>query len=172
MDPHGKYYPRALREWKDWPGLRQHFFEQVSGYLQDIRVFPSLDQIKRIGERIAKRKIASKGDLLYYMRLGVEDMVTDIIYHLCKDDNARRELRLGRGVVFNDYSNSLSTAEPEVRQGLLKQMALHSVSSLKMLGFSSMLIGSCRTWRLTLIIMVCTKTWTVNRSYCFLPSID
>jgi hypothetical protein len=53
-----------------------------------------------------------------YQRLAVERPTTHIISHLQQIEEARRELNLSGGIIFENYANTLSDSNEEVQQSL------------------------------------------------------
>ena len=124
--PKGKYYPKRLEQWDNFPQRHQRFFGLVDKFLSPTneeapRFLDPASYIERDGRKLNKSKHASEDDLRSFSRFGVEDFVRDIIHFLCSIDQAREELWLEQGLLFDNHSNSLSNDSSEVQERLRDQ---------------------------------------------------
>ncbi|MCJ1267059.1 hypothetical protein MMC22_006944 [Lobaria immixta] len=122
-NPKNKYYPTTLSPWEKFSAENQSLFDEVCGFIPSAgesypRPFSPILYLEELKERICRRKLASEPDLQSYERMAVEDMVTDIIGWLCKINSARDRFGLGRGVTFENHTNSLSDTAEEVQEHL------------------------------------------------------
>lgn len=123
--PKNRYYPRRICPWESFPEVRQQVFDQAYCWFHPSdrpapRKFGNISYYERIGQDHCGRRLTSEGDLQFYERLAVEDQVTQVIRHLCENVQARKELKLEKGITFENHINSLSDLAEEVQQMALQ----------------------------------------------------
>ena len=119
--PKNKLCPATLKPWMDFSILQQQLFEKVCEYIApEEEYFSSVQYLKELGQDLCDRPLASEDDLETYQRLAVERPVTSIISHLLGIEEARCELNLGNGIIFENHPNTLSNANRDVQQSLQK----------------------------------------------------
>jgi len=117
--PKNKPCPTLLKPWTDFPALQQHRFERIYEYIpRDVGLFSSTQYLTELGQDLCDRPLASEKDLEAYQRLAVERPTTHIISHLYQIGEARRELNLSGGIIFENHVNTLSDNNEEVQQSL------------------------------------------------------
>ncbi|KAH6667181.1 hypothetical protein B0J14DRAFT_629544 [Halenospora varia] len=117
--PKNKPCPTLLKPWTDFPALQQQRFERIYEYIpRDAGLFSSTQYLTELGQDLCDRPLASEKDLEAYQRLAVERPTTHIISHLQQIEEARRELNLSGGIIFENHANTLSDSNDEVQQSL------------------------------------------------------
>jgi hypothetical protein len=117
--PKNKPCPTLLKPWTDFPVLQQQLFERICEYIpRDAKLFSSTHYLTELGKDLCDRPLASERDLEPYQRLAVERPTTNIISHLKRIEEARREFNLGEGIIFENHANTLSDSNEEVHECL------------------------------------------------------
>jgi hypothetical protein len=117
--PKNKPCPTLLKPWTDFPVRQQQLFETIYEYIpRDAGLFSSTQYLTELGQDLCDRPLASEKDLEAYQRLAVERPTTHIISHLQQIEEARRELNLSGGIIFENHANTLSDSNEEVQQSL------------------------------------------------------
>jgi len=121
--PKGKRCPTTLRPWNDFPNIQQSVFDVVYDTLHppnDIspRLFSPLLYIEELGRTMPGRKIASEEDLKLFQHSTVENFVADIVSAVATNHQRGEDLALGKGVVFENHSNTLSDMAEDVQSRL------------------------------------------------------
>ena len=117
--PKNKRCPTLLKPWTDFPALQQQRFERIYEYIpRDAGLFSSTQYLTELGQDLCDRPLASEKDLEAYQRLAVERPTTHIISRLQQIEEARRELNLSGGIIFENHANTLSDSNEEVQQSL------------------------------------------------------
>jgi hypothetical protein len=111
--PKNKSCPTLLKPWTDFPIRQQQLFERVRKYIPR-----DAQQFTELGQDLCNRPLASEKDLEAYQRVAVERPTTNIISQLQKIEDARRELNLSDGIMFENHSNTLADSTKEVQQSL------------------------------------------------------
>lgn len=111
--PKGKCCPTNLQPWLAFPSIQQEAFDRVYSVLHppndtSPRLFSPLLHIQELGRTLTGRKIASEGDLRLFHSPAVENFVANIISALASSPQCNCELGLGRGVTFENHTNTLS----------------------------------------------------------------
>jgi hypothetical protein len=119
--PTGKYCPTRFREWTDFAAQQTEVYNTVRSYLQPTevdapRLFSPLLALQDLGRRLCSRPLSSEKDLEGVERYGKDLHVQDIISALCKNSDAREELRLGNGFRFDSHTNALDEEAAEARE--------------------------------------------------------
>ncbi|KAL5328001.1 hypothetical protein ACEPPN_005707 [Leptodophora sp. 'Broadleaf-Isolate-01'] len=111
--------PTLLKPWTDFPVLQQQLFERIYEYIpRNAELFSSTQYLTELGQDLCDRPLASEKDLEAYQRLAVERPTTHIISQLQQIEEARRELNLSDGIIFENHANTLSDSNEEVQQSL------------------------------------------------------
>jgi hypothetical protein len=117
--PKNKPCPTLLKPWTDFPVLQQQLFERTYKYiLQDTEFFNSTQYLTELGQDICNRLLASKKDLEVYQYLAVERPAIYIISYLQQIEEACYIFDLGKGIIFENYTNTFSNSNKEVQQSL------------------------------------------------------
>jgi hypothetical protein len=119
--PTGKYCPTIFREWTDFAAQQTEVYNTVRSYLQPTevdapRLFSPLLALQDLGRRLCSRPLSSEKDLEGVERYGKDLHVQDIISALCKNPDAREELRLGNGFRFDSHTSALDEEAAEARE--------------------------------------------------------
>ncbi|KAL9117546.1 MAG: hypothetical protein Q9187_005917, partial [Circinaria calcarea] len=118
-NPKNKPYPTLLKPWTDFPVLQQQRFERIYEYIpRDVGLFSTTQYLMELGQDLCDRPLASEKDLETYQRLAVERPTTHIISHLQQIEEARHELNLSGGIIFENHANTLSDSNEDVQQSL------------------------------------------------------
>ncbi|KAH7378966.1 hypothetical protein BKA64DRAFT_242116 [Cadophora sp. MPI-SDFR-AT-0126] len=118
-NPKNKPCPTLLKPWTTFPVLQQQLFERTCEYIpRDAGLFSSIQYLTELGQDLCDRPLASEKDLEAYQRLAVERPTTHIISRLQLIEEARRELNLSGGIIFENHANTLSDSNEEVQQSL------------------------------------------------------
>ena len=107
-----------MKPWTDFPIRQQQLFEQVREYIRDADRFSSVQYLTELGQDLCDRPLASEKDLETYQRLAMERPTTNIISQLRGIEEARRELNLCDGIIFENHANTLADTNDEVLQSL------------------------------------------------------
>jgi len=121
--PKGKCCPTMILPWKDFPTIRQSAFDEVYNILHppnetSPRLFSPLLHIKELGRTIQSRKIASEDDLKLFQHTTVENFVADVTSALASRHQRGEDGTLGKGVVFENHTNTLSDMAEDVQDRL------------------------------------------------------
>ena len=106
--PTGKHCPTRLEKWVECEAQQQRFYNSVCFYLQPEEDAPHLFPSRIVLDGLSEHFTGSMGaeyDLQTYERLAVEDHTRYIFSELCKIPAARKEFRLGDGVLFDSHTN-------------------------------------------------------------------
>jgi len=109
--------------WKDFPTIRQSAFDEVYNILHppnetSPRSFSLLLYIEELGRTIQSRKIASEDDLKLFQHTTVENFVADVTSALASRHQHGEDGTLGKGVVFENHTNTLSDMAEDVQDRL------------------------------------------------------
>jgi hypothetical protein len=109
--PNGKFCPARLLPWTNCAAAQQKIYDSVCNYLQATsehppRLFSTIARLEGIADSLDS-PLSSERDLEGYERFAVEHHVRDIILELYKIPEPRRRFRLGDGVWFESYTNTL-----------------------------------------------------------------
>ncbi|KAL8938174.1 MAG: hypothetical protein Q9211_003333 [Gyalolechia sp. 1 TL-2023] len=123
--PVGKFYPKYLRSWAQFPTLQQQAFDHYYAPLHPRgsshnakRIFPDAHSIRSNGELNLKgKKISSEDDLTLFEYTAVANIVRDIINRVSRDEELRNTLGLddGASVTFENHANALNTGDMELQ---------------------------------------------------------
>ena len=121
--PKGKCCPTRLRPWEDFPNVRQCAFDEVYNILHPLndispRLFSPLLHIEELGRTMPSRKIASEDDLKLFLHSTVENFVADFFSALAANHLYGEDGTLGKGVVFENHTNTLSDVAEDVQDRL------------------------------------------------------
>lgn len=118
-NPKDRLCPTLVKPWTDFPVQQQQLFEEIYKYIpQDEELFSSTHHLAELAKGICDRPLASEKDFELYQRLAVEKPTTDIIHQLVQVEEARRELNVRNGIMFENHANTLSDDNDEVQQSL------------------------------------------------------
>nr|KMM68637.1 conserved hypothetical protein, variant [Coccidioides posadasii RMSCC 3488] len=111
--PTGRYCPTTLRRWTDFPRLRNELFNRVFSLFHPteappLKVFPSTEVVRGVGDLVSRRRLGSELDLLSYERFAVEEHVISIMQELLKLDTGTHLPLLGSGISFENHANTLN----------------------------------------------------------------
>lgn len=114
-----KLCPTRLEPWVDFIDEQKTTFGALySAFPEDAQAFESLEFLRTLGARLAKKRVANEKDLEYFQHLAVEDPVRAIVERLAQEDSVRREFDLGDGVRFENHPHALDDDSPEVQERL------------------------------------------------------
>lgn len=123
--PIGKFYPKILRAWAQFPVLQQRAFDKYYAPLHPEgsphnakRIFTDAHSIRSNGEiNLKDRKISSEDDLRLFESTAVTNMVRDIINRISRDEELRNTLGLdaGASVSFENHANALNAGDVELQ---------------------------------------------------------
>ncbi|KAK0506896.1 hypothetical protein JMJ35_010596 [Cladonia borealis] len=104
-------------------GKRQDAFEQLYKILHPPKglarqLFSPLLHFEELGNIVYGRKIASEEDLKKFHQTTVEDAIANVISTLIANDLYGEKWTLGKGLVFDNYTNGLSDLDEDVRDRL------------------------------------------------------
>ncbi|KAI4113969.1 MAG: hypothetical protein LQ341_007788, partial [Variospora aurantia] len=127
--PIGKFYPKHLRAWTQFPTLQQRAFDKYYALLHPEgsshnakRIFIDAHSITHNGEiNLKGRKISSEDDLRLFESTAVANMVRNIINRISRDEELRNTLGLdaGASVSFENHANALNAGNVELEARLL-----------------------------------------------------
>ncbi|WPG98889.1 Hypothetical protein R9X50_00168900 [Acrodontium crateriforme] len=114
--PVGKYCPRRLRPWQNYPAIHKETYDYVHNCFHPVdeptpRFFSSVLELEGLSRRVVGQLISSEKGLEKYERSAVDDHVGDIISQLCQIPAAKEKFGLGDGIRFDDHTNSLERSE-------------------------------------------------------------
>lgn len=118
--PKDKCCPTELKSWKEFPEIQQNLFAEFSDALHPVggtspELFNSRSFIEELGRTIVKRqRIGSEATLRVYHSVAVEVFVAEIVSKLVDYPRYGRGLGLGKGVSFENHTNTLSDLGEEV----------------------------------------------------------
>ncbi|KAL8760968.1 MAG: hypothetical protein Q9184_002871 [Pyrenodesmia sp. 2 TL-2023] len=122
--PVGKFYPKHLRAWDQFPALQQQAFDKYYAPLHPRdsphntkRIFTDTHSIRSNGQvNLKDKKISSEDDLRLFESTAVANMVRDIINRMSSDEELRNTLGLdaGASVSFENHANALNTGDVEL----------------------------------------------------------
>lgn len=98
-DPKGRYCPTQLRQWKDFPELRDRAFDEVQTALEDSRLFEARHFIKQLVSRETARKLASEKDLGLFLHNLLDVPAASVASNLAS------RWQLGKEVLFHNHGN-------------------------------------------------------------------
>ncbi|KAL8917477.1 MAG: hypothetical protein Q9208_007922 [Pyrenodesmia sp. 3 TL-2023] len=123
--PTGKFYPKRLRVWAQFPALQQRAFDKYYASLHPEgsshnakRIFVDAHSIRSNGAiNLKHRKISSEDDLRLFESTAVANMVRDIINRISRDEELRNTLGLdaGASVSFANHANALNAGDVELQ---------------------------------------------------------
>lgn len=120
--PQGKRCPTRLLPWSNFLEQQRNILGRLySVYPAEARDFESLDFLRALGKRIAKRKVGNEKDLEHIQHDTVEAPVTSIIDCLRLLDEAGDEFTLGNGIIFENHPNVASDGAEEPQERLRSQ---------------------------------------------------
>ena len=119
--PQGRICPTYLRPWDDFPQVQQPIFDDIYRLFHHSsepapRLFSSRIALEDFGRQLCRRPLASEDDLRSYLRYAMEEKVTDVIYSLVNIPASRESFSLGKGIVFENHTNTLSDNAEEERR--------------------------------------------------------
>ncbi|KAH6672628.1 hypothetical protein B0J14DRAFT_514215, partial [Halenospora varia] len=88
--------------------------------------FSSIQYLKELGQDLCDRPLARKKDLETYQRLAIKRPTTNIISYLLGIEEARHAFNLGEGIIFENYTNTLSDSNNKSLRILKKEQTLNS----------------------------------------------
>jgi hypothetical protein len=115
----GKRCPKRLVPWADFSEKQKEVLGKLYAiYPEQSREYESLDFLRGLGERVAKRKVANEKDLEHIQHDAVETPVVLIIDHLVRLEGIDEVFRVGNGIIFENHPNVVSDIadEPSARQ--------------------------------------------------------
>ena len=121
--PEGKYCPRMMLPWTDFPKKRQDAFEQLYNILHPPKapareLFSPLLFLEVLGSTVSGRKISSEEDLKRFHQTTVEDAITNVISALVDNNLHGEKWTLEKGLLFHNHTNGLSDLDDDVRDRL------------------------------------------------------
>jgi hypothetical protein len=117
-DPKDKWCPKRLAPWSDFLDQQKQTLGTLhSLYPDQSRDFESLDILRGLGRRVAKRMIANEKDLEHVQHVTVETPVTFIIEQL-RSHPTRETFSIGGGIVFENHPNIASDDAEESMERL------------------------------------------------------
>lgn len=126
--PDDKLCPTELKQWTDFPSIRQDKFNEFLHLLRPgvgsrPKLFNSRIFIRELGQTMVKRqRIGSEIGLRLYHSIAVEAFVTEITSKLIEHPEYGQRLGLGQGMSFESHTNTLSVLDGEVQAHLPPSM--------------------------------------------------
>jgi hypothetical protein len=118
--PKDQWLPAKLLPWVDFLYQQKGIFERLhSTFPDDKRAFMNKSRICEYGDWVARKKVANEKQLERVLDHLVEQPVSSIIEQLVKEDAAKDEFKLGRGIEFDNDAKEMGDMgeEPLWRHG-------------------------------------------------------
>ncbi|KAL8723970.1 MAG: hypothetical protein Q9166_008200 [cf. Caloplaca sp. 2 TL-2023] len=113
----GRAYPHLLKEWSDFPDIRDKTFDSIHEALHpaegSFRAFTSVSTIQGMG-KLLDGVLSSEEDLKRFQHTAIEQFVASVITFLA--ENGTFHTNLGDGIQFHNQSHALDDQQDEVRQ--------------------------------------------------------
>ncbi|KAK3338662.1 hypothetical protein B0T25DRAFT_561127 [Lasiosphaeria hispida] len=124
-NPNNKLCPPRLEPWVDFIDKQKTAFGALHlAFPKDNQAFESVEFLRALGNRLAKKKVANEKDLELFQHLAVEDPVRAMVDRLAQEDSVRLEFDLGDGVKFENHPHALDDDSAEVRNRLAESRPL------------------------------------------------
>ena len=116
--PEKKWCPTRLSPWSDFLEQQKAILGRLySVYPGQDRVFESLDFLRGLGNRVARKKVANERHLEYIQHTILEEPIAFIIERLLAENRVRDEFGIiGSGIVFDNHPNALSDIADEAAE--------------------------------------------------------
>lgn len=120
--PDGKYHPKQLRQWVEYPALQQEKYDNIHKIFHPKgrpagRYLDDLQSMQTMGGYIADRPLKTEKDLEVYEREAAQNMASEILKQLGRTQEARSELSIQENIIFENYPNGLADLTMEAQQG-------------------------------------------------------